>query len=229
MARMRITVSENGPYKVTGGVPLVRAAIVANDQGESVGYRDIETYDVPDRYELCRCGQSKTKPFCDWTHFEVGFDGTETAGHCQYMEASASVPGGSGVKLHDLRELCAEARFCDRAGGLWNLIERVDDPEVRALAEEEAMLCPSGRYTVCDHDGVAREFDYEPSIVILEDPAAQCSGPLFVRGGVEIVSATGEPYEVRNRVTLCRCGRSKNKPFCDGSHMAGKFDDGLSR
>ncbi|HAS05054.1 MAG TPA: iron-binding protein, partial [Dehalococcoidia bacterium] len=32
-------------------------------------------------------------------------------------------------------------------------------------------------------------------------------------------SAKGEPYEVRNRVTLCRCGKSSNKPICDGSHL----------
>ncbi|MHB8164175.1 MAG: CDGSH iron-sulfur domain-containing protein [Methanoregula sp.] len=31
--------------------------------------------------------------------------------------------------------------------------------------------------------------------------------------------ADGKPYTVRNRVTLCRCGKSGNKPFCDGSHV----------
>jgi CDGSH-type Zn-finger protein len=226
VTRMRITVSENGPYKVQGGVPLSRAEIVTNDKGESVGWRELERYDVPDRYELCRCGQSKTKPFCDWTHFDIGFDGTETAGHHDYMEASACITG-SGVRLHDLRELCAEARFCDRAGGLWNLINDADDPEIRALVEEEAMLCPSGRYTVCDPSDSPKEFDYEPSIVIIEDPQMGMSGPLFVRGRVEIVSESGESYEVRNRVTLCRCGASENKPFCDGSHLTTEFRDGL--
>ena len=226
MTRMRITVSENGPYLVQGGVPLSRAEIATNDEGESVGWNEIARYDVPDRYQLCRCGQSKTKPFCDWTHVEVGFDGTETAGHHDYMEASASITG-SGVLLHDMRELCAEARFCDRAGGLWNLINETDDPEIRALVEEEAMLCPSGRYTVCDSSDAPKEYAYEPSIVIVEDPQMGCSGPLFVRGRVEIVSESGGSYEVRNRVTLCRCGASKNKPFCDGSHLANKFKDGL--
>ncbi len=226
MTRMRITVSENGPYKVQGAVPLLRAEIVTNERGESIGWRELGRYDVEDRYELCRCGASKNKPFCDWTHFEIGFDGTETAGHHDYMEASACI-SGSGVRLHDLRELCAEARFCDRAGGLWNLIHDADDPQTRALVEEEAMLCPSGRYTVCDEADNPKEYDYEPSIVIVEDPQMGLSGPLFVRGRVEIVSESGESYEVRNRVTLCRCGASKNKPFCDGSHLAVGFDDGL--
>ncbi len=39
-----------------------------------------------------------------------------------------------------------------------------------------------------------------------------------------VKSATGKTYERRNRVTLCRCGRSVNKPFCDGSHLP--FRDG---
>ena len=46
------------------------------------------------------------------------------------------------------------------------------------------------------------------------------SGPLFVRGGIKVLDSRGEPYEIRNRVTLCRCGRSSNKPLCDGSHQS---------
>ena len=50
------------------------------------------------------------------------------------------------------------------------------------------------------------------------------NGPIWVRGGVQVVAADGEPYEVRNRQTLCRCGHSKNKPFCDGSHKEFGFE-----
>ena len=42
-----------------------------------------------------------------------------------------------------------------------------------------------------------------------------------------MIAEDGYRYEVRNRVTLCRCGASKIKPFCDGSHAAIKFKDGL--
>jgi CDGSH-type Zn-finger protein len=62
---------------------------------------------------------------------------------------------------------------------------------------------------------------------VVEDPALGCSGPLWVRGGVRIESDNGTPYEVRNRVTLCRCGASNNMPFCNGSHASIKFKDGL--
>ncbi len=60
----------------------------------------------------------------------------------------------------------------------------------------------------------------------MEDPSLGVSGPLWVRGGIPIFSAQYEPYEVRNRVTLCRCGHAENKPFCDGSHIAARFKDG---
>jgi D-arabinose 1-dehydrogenase-like Zn-dependent alcohol dehydrogenase len=60
-----------------------------------------------------------------------------------------------------------------------------------------------------------------------EIPALGCSGPLWVRGGITVESGDGTRYETRNRVTLCRCGASSNKPFCDGSHAALAFDDGL--
>ena len=61
---------------------------------------------------------------------------------------------------------------------------------------------------------------FEPSIGVIRD------GPLWVRGGISVESADGFTYEIRNRVTLCRCGHSSNKPFCDGSHSDVGFRDG---
>jgi len=219
VARMRITVTDNGPYAVTGEVPLVVAEIVVNDEGESVAWRETRRIETGPRYDLCRCGHSGDKPFCDGSHYDADFVGTETAGHAAYDEVAACTDC-AGVRLKDVRELCAEARFCDRAGGLWNLVLKRDEPGVEELIKEEAMLCPSGRYVACDPETDAPfEFDYEPSIALVEDPQLGVSGPLWVRGGIPIIDGHGEAYEVRNRVTLCRCGRSGNKPFCDGSHM----------
>lgn len=222
MTGMRITVGANGPYFVEGGVPLIRAEIVVNAEGEAVAWRETGRVEAGDTYALCRCGQSHTKPFCDYTHISIGFDGTETAGHEPFERLAVNI-GSPYLDLHDARRLCAEARFCDRSGGLWNLVNRCDDPEILALAVEEAQLCPSGRYVACAADGSPLEPELEPAIVLVEDPQMGVSGPLFVRGGIEIVDADGEPYEVRNRVTLCRCGKSANKPFCDGGHIEAGF------
>jgi len=224
--RMRISVSDRGPYLVAGDVPLMRIEIVTNEAGESVGWREVERFDVGDRYQLCRCGHSQRKPFCDGSHALGGFEGTETAGHEAFASMAVSIEG-PGVELRDARKLCAEARFCDRAGGLWNLVEGCADPETQALVREEAGLCPSGRYVLCEGEsGDELEPQLEPSIALIEDPAMGVSGPLFVRGGIKVLDAQGEPYEIRNRVTLCRCGHSANKPFCDGSHLRERFDDG---
>lgn len=46
------------------------------------------------------------------------------------------------------------------------------------------------------------------------------NGSLIIDGDFEIVDKSGNNYDLggRDKVTLCRCGLSKNKPFCDGSH-----------
>ena len=63
----------------------------------------------------------------------------------------------------------------------------------------------------------------------MEDPGIKVSGPIWVKGGIKIISSDNKTYEIRNRVTLCRCGQSKNKPFCDGTHAAIRYEDGLSQ
>ena len=94
----------------------------------------------------------------------------------------------------------------------------------------EANHCPAGRLVIHDKTtGKEIEEPLEPSIGMGEDPAMGCSGPLWVRGGIPIESANGKKYETRNRVTLCRCGASHNKPFCNGSHASIKFQDGMKK
>ncbi|GLZ77624.1 iron-binding protein [Actinorhabdospora filicis] len=221
---MRIKVTGDGPYRVTGGVPLSRQTIGVDAQGQSVEWREGPGFDHGDVYELCRCGRSGSKPFCDGSHERVGFDGTETASREPYL-SQAGEQDGPEVTLTDAEPLCAFARFCDADGQVWNLVERPGhgDDVVR-----EAGNCPSGRLVAWN---LAEREPYEPrlekSIGVVEDPAQDVSGPYWVRGGVTVEAADGGEYEVRNRVTLCRCGASANKPFCDGSHAAIGFRDGL--
>lgn len=60
---------------------------------------------------------------------------------------------------------------------------------------------------------------------VFEDSEAGVSGPLWFKGGIQIESSSGFFYEKRNRVTLCHCGASRNKPFCDSSHIEIGFKD----
>jgi CDGSH-type Zn-finger protein len=170
---------------------------------------------------LCRCGGSANKPFCDGTHERNGFDGTETADRAPYLD-QADAFRGPNLTLTDAQGLCAFARFCDAGGSIWNLVEQ-DHEDAAELVQREARQCPSGRlvaWRTTPDGGVepAGEPAFQPSIGIVEDPQMGVSGPLWVRGGIPVFSADGTQYEVRNRVTLCRCGASRNKPFCDGSH-----------
>jgi CDGSH-type Zn-finger protein len=219
---MRIEITENGPYRVTGGVPLADQVIATDGQGQSVRWWQRQEHEISDMYELCRCGQSDNKPFCDGSHERAGFDGTEVAARAPYL-ALADEQDGPELSLTDVPGLCAFARFCDAGEQVWNLVEvEGHSAEVR----REAGNCPSGRLVAWDQTARAPlEPDLPPSIGLVQDPSQGVSGPLWVRGGIEIRSGDGTRYETRNRVTLCRCGASRNKPFCDGTHAAIGFSD----
>ncbi|RPJ79426.1 MAG: iron-binding protein [Alphaproteobacteria bacterium] len=218
---MKIAVGRNGPYFVTGGVPLITEEICIDDKGHCQKWREVKRYPLRERYTLCRCGNSGNKPFCDGTHSKIHFDGTEAEDHDPYSKG-AEVIHGPELTLTDNKHLCVHARFCIRAGGIWKLVQQSENPDARDTAIEEARNCPSGRLVIRDNiTGEAIEPEFEKSIVIVECPSREEQGPLWVRGGVPIESADGRQYEIRNRVTLCRCGKSKNKPFCDGSHLEG--------
>jgi CDGSH-type Zn-finger protein len=225
--KAKIVVSKNGPYIVTGKVPIQIQTITPNKEKFSWDWVAGKSFPSEEETHLCRCGQSKSKPFCDGSHEKVHFDGKETASREPY-DAQAETTDGPTLKLQDAENLCAFARFCDPAGKIWGLIEKTDDPDARALTIREASHCPGGRLVVSDKkSGKKIEPELPPSIGIVEDPALKCSGPLWVQGGILVESADGKPYEVRNRVTLCRCGASDNKPFCNGAHASIKFKDGL--
>ena len=224
-SNMKITVVKNGPYLVEGDMPLVNQHIETNDKGESVEWRPGKAFPHPQKFKLCRCGKSATKPFCDGTHTKINFDGTETASLVPYEEQANRIEGPTQV-LEDAEALCAFARFCDPHGQVWNLVSETDNPSARENFVRQVGDCPSGRLVAWDNSsGQPIEPAHAPSIGLIEDPANQCAGPIWLRGGIQVIGSDGFHYEVRNRVTLCRCGASKNKPFCDGTHAAIKFKD----
>jgi CDGSH-type Zn-finger protein len=221
--QVSVTVSKDGPYIVSGGPPLTKQTIVADVQGESVQWQESAAYYSPAKYALCRCGHSRKAPFCDGTHAQIGFDGTETAERTPYS-AQTTIFDGPVLALLDAKHLCADGRFCDPNGKVWSQVAHTDDPEIRSMFLRQVHLCPAGRLVAFDKAaGTAIEKDLPVSIGLIEDPVADCSGPIWLRGGISLTSADGFHYEVRNRVTICRCGASRNKPFCDGSHASIKF------
>jgi len=221
----KVVVTKNGRYLVTGGIPLSRQTIVTDRDGEPEKWREGETFATKESYALCRCGHSATKPFCDGTHKKIGFDGTETASREPYR-SQAKVLEGPTHTLSDAEALCAGTDFCIPNGRVWNQVAHTDDAQVRANFIRQVGNCPSGRLVASERaSGAAIEPSLPRSIGVIEEPAAGVSGPLWLRGGIPVISADGFAYEVRNRMTLCRCGASANKPFCDGSHFKIGFRD----
>jgi len=129
-----VRVRENGPL-------ALNAAIRINAPDGSA--------DEEFRATLCRCGQSKNKPFCDQSHIAAGF----------------SASGEAVTRLSPQLE--------QRGGPL----------EVTPLR----------------------------------------NGPLDLRGAAEVITGTGRTVDRTTAVRLCRCGQSRDKPFCDGSHRAAGF------
>lgn len=222
-ARPHITVQPNGPYLVSGPAILTRRAIVRSERGEPMTWQTTSHVETAETFALCRCGGSNAKPFCDGTHRRNDFDGTESAPTNTYAERAKSYEA-TGVVMRDDRAICEHAGFCgNQATNAWRLAQgdTTKDPVARMQLMHMIEHCPSGALTFrLEPEGE----DVEPALPV--GIAVTRDGPYFVTGGIRIERSDGQSFETRNRVTLCRCGNSKSKPLCDGSHLQVGFQDG---
>ena len=149
----------------------------------------------------------------------VGFEGTETADRSAYRDR-AKVMQGEGIVVRDVRPLCEHAGFCGTQGThVWRMVGS-QDPEELATMASMIDRCPSGALTkALSTTAPDDEPDLPLKVGVVDD------GPYLVMGGAQLASGDGTAYESRNRMTLCRCGASANKPFCDGTHAEVRFTD----
>jgi CDGSH-type Zn-finger protein len=219
--RKRIVVTKDGPYVVYGNVPLVYKTQIVSEYGEPLTWKTGEAIPAPEVYQLCRCGHTTFKPFCDYTHGLVGFDGTETADTKPTTERQITFPGTNIVVRRDYT-ICSESGFCaNRRATVEEMVPHTDDTEVRSLVMAMIERCPSGSFVYTIHEGeddVEPDYPQEIAVTIEITSDGPIDGPLWVTGNIAIERADGQPFETRNRVTLCRCGRSKIMPLCDGTH-----------
>jgi CDGSH-type Zn-finger protein len=204
--RPTIECKQNGPY-------LVKNLDDLKDwQGDA-----IETKPV---MALCRCGGSGNKPFCDGTHQKNGFSGAKLTDQSADKRESYAT---DRITIHDNRSICAHAGRC--TDGLATVFKYQSEPWIDpAGGTVEAIIetihkCPSGAlsYTL---DGVAGSDPLrEPSITVTKD------GPYAVMGGAQLLEQAWAQGASTEHYTLCRCGGSKNKPFCDGTHWSIGFKD----
>jgi len=216
-ADVKVFIQAGGPYRVEGDVKLTLQRIVP----EGRGYRYETVGNIPHgkTFTLCRCGKSDNPPFCDGAHLGCSFHDAEIASRSPFqLRARRQV--GPGIDLLD-DDRCAFARFCHtEKGNIWEMVKHSDDPAIRDLVVRAACDCPTGRLVAVDKKtGEHIEETYEPEIVVLDDVEQEAGGPLFLKGYIQLFSADGTRYEVRNRMALCRCGRSEETPFCDAAHL----------
>ena len=216
--KTKIKATLNGPYVVEGKAPIQETSIKKDSHTQSWVYKPGKRFTSTEKsVKLCRCGHSSKMPFCDESHICQHFDGTCTAPHTPFAQDAQAVEGPNFTLL-DNEMYCAFGRFCDAFGRVWNLV-RQGKSETDKLAIQETLSCPGGRLMIIDNQtGEIIEEPTHPEINILQDAALKCMGPIYAKGGIEVVDDKEKPYEVRARQALCRCGESHNKPFCDGSH-----------
>jgi CDGSH-type Zn-finger protein/uncharacterized Fe-S cluster protein YjdI len=81
--------------------------------------------------------------------------------------------------------------------------------------------CPTGALRYERLDGAEQEQAERPTVVLPIE-----NGPLLLVGDLDVKTPEGEPIAHENRLTLCRCGMSRNQPFCDNSHRRRKWESG---
>jgi CDGSH-type Zn-finger protein len=214
-----VTVAANGPLLVSGDVALYRRRAVQSEHGEPLAWETTGQLEAGPRYALCRCGRSDRKPFCDGTHKREGFAPQDTASGS--YDERAKVLGGTGLVVRDDRSICVHAGFCGtRVTNVWKQVPETGESTIRAQVIAMVQNCPSGALSFrFDAAGDDVEPLLPPAIAVTDD------GPLWVTGSIPVTNSDGAPLDVRNRVTLCRCGASGNKPLCDGSHKNAGFTD----
>ena len=200
-----ITPTENGPYIIKGLKNL------ANKQG---------LVDTKETTALCRCGASANKPFCDGTHNKIGFSSAKLEGRVKDQRDNHQ---GKKITVHDNRGICAHAGRC--TDGLAKVFHLREEPWIypdSASADqviETIKKCPSGALSYSIDEVEHRDRKGEPSIFIAPN------GPYVVSGSPELEDTKRAEGASTEHFTMCRCGGSKNKPFCDGSHWYNGFAD----
>jgi len=193
--------------KERNGGPLVTSGVFVLNGSDG---KEFPTKSV---MALCRCGQSKNKPYCDGTHNEIGFDSTPSEDRTKDEILTYE---GKEITIHYNRLLCSHAAECgkrqkaafDSSRKPWIIPDNASKEDIMEVVN----ACPSGalrfsipgqapKHLLSDIKGITVEKD----------------GPYRV-SGVPLTSARLADGASPEKYVLCRCGASKNKPYCDGSH-----------
>lgn len=174
--------------------------------------KGIETVDgfleIDGSVTLCRCGQSKNKPFCDGQHVKSDFSSERDVN----SDDERLVFKGDPVTIFENIAICSHAGFCpsgkpDKWRPEHGEQEFTDEELIKKIKQ-----CPSGALSYSRGETEYRDQDRPVKVRLKKD------GPLEIEGGIELRNVNWGEGASREHYALCRCGASKMKPFCDGSH-----------
>lgn len=194
------------PYLVIGAPKCV------NSKGKEIPLDNVSA--------LCRCGGSNAKPYCDGTHSKIGFSGEKDADR---REDKVVEYKGEYITILDNRGVCSSNSACtDNCPDVFKSGQKPwiypDGASVKEIVET-IEKCPSGALSYRIGTQRVQDLEQEPAIKVAKD------GPLEIVGYIELIDDMGSKPESKEHYTLCRCGESKNKPFCDGRHKKVDFKD----
>jgi CDGSH-type Zn-finger protein len=201
-----IAFTKTTPYMVSGLENFY------NSRGEPLETRPVMA--------LCRCGESKNRPCCDGTHVAKGIDGEKKPGRVKDKLRSWK---GKDITIHDNRGVCSHDGACvdllpavfEKGRKPWINPDGASVREIVAVIEK----CPSGALSYTIGNITCTALDREPAIKVSKNGPFEITGDILLKDDINSKPQSAEHY------TLCRCGGSKNKPFCDGSHFEIKFVD----
>lgn len=205
-AATTIVCEPNGPYVVSN------LKSMTNSKGEQLIVRA--------RVALCRCGGSAIKPYCDGTHARNGFNSAKLSNRtADRLDTYA----GKEVTVYDNRGTCCHSGNCtDHLPAVFlkdsETFVNPDGADAQTIVDI-VRQCPSGALGYSLH-GTRYQGERRPQSVYVSE-----NGPYHVQGGIDLQDQPRNEGASLEHYALCRCGHSKNKPFCDGSHWYAGFKD----
>jgi CDGSH-type Zn-finger protein len=214
----------NGPYYLINDMEPKVVENLKNFKGEPLS----TTVGIA----LCRCGKSNRKPFCDGTHSIIGFSSqnvnlNENDTNKLTIKNKRRDYVGKEITIHDNRKICSHAKEC--VNNLPSVFKLGSKPWIDSNGSKMQDIintvrkCPSGAlsYSI---DGIEYRDPKEqrdPILTVLKN------GPYYITGGIDLIGENIEFGEgaSKEHYTLCRCGASENKPFCDGTHRTINYKD----
>lgn len=203
---MRTTIKprENGPFKLSAE---------SEEEIKNLLFFNNSPITFSKNIPLCRCGLSSTQPRCDGTHKRVGFNSSN-----ELKKEIIQTYEGIDITVVFNRSICSGAAQCvhkfpkiyTNASEDWVFPNEGSIEEIK----ESIKNCPSGALSFIENQSTSKTTNTTHSLSISQ------KGPIYVKGAIDLEVEHWSSYANKEQYALCRCGASKNKPFCDYSHAS---------